>query len=195
MSITSIARSLPDYTLIRGLRGLSPDSEMTVDIPQGNDGPLASADPYFLGCRFHAFLKRMVDSDPLSDQEKLLLPSLNSLRITFRNMGVGKLDPMVRFNGERGIPCGEPDLIANGGPRSKGVIELKVVRTLPDRPVHEHLLQIGAYAAHIALRSRFNHPWASVVYASFHEAKLRFFVFNDTRALVRKSRMLFESAA
>lgn len=195
MSITSVARSLPDSTLIRGLRGLSFDSAKTVDVPRGIASPLSDADPYFLGCQFHALLKRISDRDRLSAQEKLLLPWLNTLRTTFRSMGVRKLDPSVRFRGVNGIPNGEPDLIADGGPRSKGVIELKVVYSIPAQPDHEHLLQVGGYAAHLASSSRFSYPWASLVYASFREAELRVFIFDDTRSLVRKSRSLFECAA
>jgi len=195
MSITSVARSLPDPTLVRGLSGLSFDSEQTVDVPRGIESPLSGADPYFLGCQFHALLKRVSDRERLSDQEKLLLPWLNALRTTLRSMGVGKLDPSVRFRSAHGIPKGQPDLIADGGPRSKGVIELKVVYSIPTQPEHEHLLQVGGYAAHLSSSSRFRHPWASLVYASFREAKLRFFIFDDTRPLVTKSRSLFECAA
>lgn len=197
MSITSIARSLSESAIIRGMRGLPFDKRRAISVPLETSNQLADADAYFLGCSFHALLRRLrlSDREALSKQEKMMLPWLSALRSTLRDMGVKNMDPLVRFPARGGLPGGEPDLVVHGGPQKLGVIEVKVVDRLPARPAHEHLLQVGAYAAHIARRADFCHPWVGVVYVSFRTAQLDLFVYHDARSMARKSRALLAQAA
>lgn len=195
MSITSIARSLPESAIIRGMRGLSFDETRTVRVSLEASNPLADADAYFLGCSFHALLRRLSDHEALSKQEKMMLPWLSALRAMLRDMGVKNIDPRVRFPARGGLPGGEPDLMVHGGPQKLGVIEVKVVDQFPARPAHEHLLQVGAYAAHVARGDCFSHPWAGVVYVSFKRAQLDLFVYHDASSMARKSRALLAQAA
>lgn len=106
------------------------------------------------------------------------------------------MDPLVRFpTRPDDLPGGEPDVVVHGGPQKLGVIEVKVVDQLPSRPAHEHLLQVGAYAAHVARGDCFSHPWAGVVYVSFKRAQLDLFVYHDASSMARKSRALLAQAA
>lgn len=195
MSITSIARSIPDFKIIQGMRGLSTADEKTVAVPVETPSSLASLNSYTLGCRFHALLRRVADHGPLTTEEKLMLPWLNALRRQLRAMGAEHFDPLTHFSSARGLPGGAPDLIVQGGPRKHGVIEVKVVDRLPSSPSHEHLLQVGAYTAHISNKKGVKRTWAALVYVCFREAKITFFIYADADAIVKKSRALMAHAA
>jgi hypothetical protein len=195
MSITSIARSIPDFKIIQGMRGLSTADGKTVAVPVETPSSLAPLNSYTLGCRFHALLRRVADHGPLTTEEKLMLPWLNALRRQLRAMGAEHFDPLTHFSSARGLPGGEPDLVVQGGPRKHGVIEVKVVERLPASPAHEHLLQVGAYTAHMANKQGMRRTWAALVYVSFREAKIAFFIFADANAIVQKSSALMEQAA
>ena len=195
MSITSIARSIPDFKIIQGMRGLSTADEKIIAVPVETTAFLASLTTYSLGCRFHALLRRVADHGPLTTEEKLMLPWLNALRGQLRAMGAKHLDPLTHFSSARGLPRGEPDLVVQGGPRKHGVIEVKVVERLPSNPAHEHQLQVGAYTAHMANEQGISRTWAALVYVSFREAKIAFFIYADAKAIVQKSSALMELAA
>jgi hypothetical protein len=195
MSITSIARSLPEFKIIQGMRGLSTADEKTVAVSGETTASLASLTTYTLGCRFHALLRRVADHGPLTTEEKLMLPWLNALRGQLRAMGAEHFDPLTHFSSARGLPSGSPDLIVQGGPRKHGVIEVKVVDRLPSNPAQEHLLQVGAYTAHMSNKQGIRRTWAALAYVSFREAKITFFIYADANAIVQKSRALMAHAA
>jgi len=195
MSITSIARSLPEFKIIQGMRGLSTADEKTVAVPVETTASLASLTTYTLGCRFHALLRRVADHGPLTTEEKLMLPWLNTLRGQLRAMGAEHIDPLMHFSSASGLPSGEPDLVVQGGPRKHGVIEVKVVERLPSNPALEHLLQVGAYTAHMSNKQGIRRTWAALAYVSFREAKITFFIYADANAIVQKSRALMAQAA
>ena len=195
MSITSIARSIPDFKIIQGMRGLSTADEKTVAVPAKTTASLASLTTYTLGCRFHALLRRVADHGPLTTEEKLMLPWLNALRGQLRVMGAEHFDPLMHFSSANGLPSGEPDLVVQGGPRKHGVIEVKVVERLPSDPAQEHLLQVGAYTAHMSNKQGIRRTWAALAYVSFREAKITFFIYADANAIVQKTRALMAHAA
>lgn len=196
MSITTITRSLPEITVIEGMKGLPADSISTRNVSLSTSNALANEDPYFAGCRFHALLRRISDRDPLSKDEKAMLPWLNALRAELSAFGVRSLTPEVRLACADGIPGGVCDLVAAGGPESNGVIEVKVTNTLPDRGAHEHLLQLGGYAELFAHVLGSGDVWAALAYVSFREAGVRIFTFRDTALLRSRSRgLLLQKAA
>ncbi|WP_145928623.1 hypothetical protein OH491_03695 [Termitidicoccus mucosus] len=168
----------PCVAKTRPVGGLAPDT-------------FIHADPYFLGCRFHALLRRVRDHSPLSANEKAMLPWLSALRAELRGLGVRYLEPEVRLAGANGLPGGICDLVATGGLARRGAIEVKVTDAVPDEPEAGHLLQVGGYAELLGHRSMTGAVWAALAYVSFREARVRVFAYRDARELIRRAHRLF----
>ncbi len=191
MSITTITRSLPDLSIIYGMKGVSPDLVETHQIPGEIPTELSGADPYFIGCQFHLMLRRINDRAPLPAQQKDMLPWLSVLRTKLRDLGVSSFTPEVRLAPTAGIPDGICDLVVAGGLQPRGAIEIKVTKALPERPLSKHLLQVGAYSDLLAHETRTARIWAALVYVSFQEPGIRIFAYSNTRRLISRTRRLF----
>jgi hypothetical protein len=72
MSITTITRSLNEFTVFHAMKDVTHDHVATFSVAAGGDNPLAEADPYFAGVRFHALLRRIADYDALTPAAKAI---------------------------------------------------------------------------------------------------------------------------
>lgn len=154
----------------------------TSDIPRGA--------PFDLGCEFHDLLYRIADRKALSARERKFLPWLVTCRDALRENGAGYLEPEVEMEAGRNLPKGRCDLIAHGGPAELGVIEVKVVNTLPDEPSDAHLLQMSGYAVLAEEVYAKRRIWAALAYVSLRERRVRLFCHKGTRRLRGISRHL-----
>lgn len=145
------------------------------DIPSGT--------PFHLGCEFHDLLYRISDRKALDDRERQLLPWLATCRDALRERGAKHLDPEVKLEGGDRLPKGRCDLIAHGGLAELGVIEVKVVGSLPEEPADAHLLQVSGYAVLAEDAYDEHRIWAAVAYVSLRERQVRLFVHKGTGRL------------
>lgn len=153
-------------------------------------GEIPSGTPFDLGCEFHGLLYRISDRKPLTARERKLLPWLVTCRDALRENGAGYLEPEVEMEAGRNLPKGRCDLIAHGGPAELGVIEVKVVNTLPDEPSDAHLLQMSGYAVLAEEVYAKRRIWAALAYVSLRERRVRLFCHKGTRRLRGISRHL-----
>ncbi len=157
----------------------------TSDIPSGTS--------FHLGCEFHDLLYRISDRETLDARERMLLPWLATVRNALRERGAGRLEPEVELEGCDHLPNGRCDLIAHGGLAELGVIEVKVVGSLPDEPADAHLLQVAGYAVLAEDVYDEHRIWAAVAYVSLRERQVRLFVHKGTGRLRGIARPLLAS--
>lgn len=157
--------------------------------PLATTHPVSAAavegDPYLLGVRFHSLLRRIKDCDPLTKQEKSLLPYLTVVRDELRRLGVTYITPEVPLTGRSGLPNSRCDLLLRGGLAKSGVAEIKVTRNVPAQPIDKHVMQLAVYEELAVLNGHGHQLWGCLVYISFEEQRVRLFVFRDVTNLRR----------
>lgn len=169
--------------------GILPDQTDTYTVPV-DKASIPTDGNYLSGVKLHALLTRIRDHDPLSKEEKALLPWLNSMRNGLREKGVSFIAPEVTLYApaeERLTRC---DLLLFGGLAKLGVCELKVTN-LPEQPLVEHFDQLAAYCDRVSRNFHSKRVWGVLAYASIADCRIRMFSYLDLtkRAFVAASTM------
>lgn len=141
-----------------------------------------------LGNAFHELLKRLCDRNPLSEDERQLLPWLSTARAALRQVGATRLSPEINLPGIGKLTKGRCDTIARGGLAELGTIEFKVLDALPNEPRDAHLFQASGYAVLVEEAFCEHRIWLAVVYVSFRERRIRIFFHKGSgrlRGIVR----------
>lgn len=150
------------------------------NVPQGNMTKLGQA--------FHELLKRLRDRNPLSADEKKMLPWLAAMRAALREVGAQRLEPEINLPGSGRLTKGRCDTIVHGGLATLGAVEVKVVDDLPSEPKEDHLFQASGYAVLAECAFTEHRIWVAVVYVSFRKRKVRIFYHKGSgrlRGIVR----------
>ncbi|KAB2911320.1 MAG: hypothetical protein F9K30_21805 [Dechloromonas sp.] len=145
------------------------------NVPQGNMTKLGQA--------FHELLKRLRDRNPLSADEKKMLPWLATMRVALREVGAQRLDPEINLPGSGRLTNGRCDTIVHGGLAALGTVEVKVVDDLPGEPKEDHLFQIAGYAVLAECAFTEHRIWVAVAYVSFRKRKVRIFFHRGSSRL------------
>lgn len=137
---------------------------------------LGTGDAFADGCRLHETLAEGSDH-----------PVVGLVRREVRKLGGGRLHAERSFREWAGVPPGRADLVASG-PGGTGVVEIKVVATLPDEPRGRDACQLGGYTRLAAHWARdLARAWAVLCYVDLAAGQCRMFVFRgrELRQLVR----------
>ncbi len=167
MYITELLKSRRNLEL-----NIPHDEERMLSLPP----QLGTGDPFLDGCQLHAALVRLSDNKVLTPRERRLWPVIAILRAELRTLGAETLIPEKRFRGLEGAPGGRADIVVNGHGWT-GIVELKVVAKIPDRPRGCDIAQTGAYL-NAASRGRVSARWwAAIAYINLERGEIRIFVF------------------
>lgn len=198
MNVTTLTRSLSQTKSTAAFSSFKPDILRCRPVKVFGPTHLISSDPLQAGNDFSALLKRMGDSDPLTPKEKAYLPWMVVLRQMIWALGASEMDIELPLSPCGGVPKGVCDLLVHGGPKSRGVIEVKVIsRGEVQTPRGRDLAQLGAYARLVVGRSHdsdFDSVYAGVAYIELESRKVRLYAVSGAQDLVAATIQLLRAA-
>lgn len=171
---------------------LHPDRVLTVRV-RTQHRLRYEGDTYRVGCNLHLALRRLNDSKPLTEQERLLWPYIATLRSSLWQLGAG----FLRAERPLGKHCGlhgTCDLSVLGGPCDRGIVEVKVKANMPASPCPCDLVQLGGYLRLATRCANFEKWWGGLAYVSPSQSTLTLFMYGDVRPLVDSSAKLLKAA-
>lgn len=195
MTVTTLTRSISQAQSNAAFNTLKPDILRCQSVKVAGATHLISSDPLQAGNHFAALLKRMGDSDPLTPTEKAYLPWMLVLRQMIWDLGAWEMEIESPLKACGGIPRGVCDLLVRGGPKKRGVIEVKVIsRGEIHVPRGRDLAQVGAYARLVAGHGQFDHVFAGVAYIELESRKVRLYAVSGVNQLVQATVQLLRAA-
>ena len=151
----------------------TPSAERTVSIPRAGTG-----DTYRDGCALH---------EELAGKTRGFGPVVNSIRREVARLGGHTFEAEQPMDAWSGVPSGRADIVAHGAGQT-GVIEVKVVKSLPENPRPRDAAQLGGYTSLQAHWSdQLAQTWAALIYIDLTTGKMRVFEFRgrELKRLVR----------
>lgn len=195
MNVTSLTRSISRHASAAAFNSLTPDIVRVSKVASGQHADLISTDPLTAGRTFAALLERMCDNAPLSPEEKAYLPWMSTLRTMVWGLGAWEMEIESPLKSVGNVPHGICDVLLYGGPKSRGVIEVKVIsRGSVLSPRGRDLVQVGAYARLLAGKGSFDDIFAAVAYVELETRVVRLFGVSNARELVTTTLELFKAA-
>lgn len=153
----------------------TPTAERTVSISRAGTG-----DAYRDGCALH---------EELAGKTRGFGCVVSSIRREVARLGGHTFDAEQTMDAWSGVPAGRADIVAHGGGRT-GVIEVKVVRVMPENPRPRDAAQLGGYTAlHAHWSDQLARTWAALLYVELTTGKMKVFEFRgrELKALVREA--------
>lgn len=195
MNVTDITRSLPPRSTENAYRGIHPDAVQIATVNKLKHQHLLSNDPLTAGNDLHHLLRRMSDSDPLSPTESAYFPWVSAMRRMVWALGAWQMDIDAPLKACRNVPNGTCDLLVHGGPKKRGVLEVKViVRGTQETPRARDIVQLASYCLLLAGAGSFDALWAGVVYMELETRLVRLLVFKNARPIIEPALELFSAA-
>lgn len=195
MSITDITRSLSHATAAAAFQGIEPDQIRTSPVRRLKYLHLISSDPLTAGNDIHRLLERMGDNKPLSAAESAYFPWISTLRRLVWDLGADQMDIDVALSSQGRVPHGTCDLLVHGGPRRRGIIEVKVIaKGTQSKPRARDLTQLAAYARLQAGRGSFDQVWAGLAYLELEQRTVRLMIYNNSREIILPTLALLRAA-
>ncbi len=111
-------------------------------------------------------------------------------------MGVWRMDIEASVGDESGPMHGNCDLMLFGGPKRRGIAELKLIRygqldeALPGRA----LAQLGSYVSLVDRRGDGSATWAVLVFAEIQNRMVKIRGFSSAEALIKRTLPLIAAA-
>jgi len=185
MTVTDITRSLSKSTTEHAFNGIVPDSIHEARVRRIKHPELLSTDPLDAGNTIHGLLSRMADNDPLTPVESAHFPWVSSLRRLVWGLGADQMDIDVALSAHGHVPHGTCDLLVYGGPKPRGILEVKVIaKGAKSSPRARDLVQLAAYARLCAGRGSFDDLWAGLAYLELETRMVRLMVYNNARDII-----------
>ena len=162
----------------------APTSVRTVSIPAG----CGSGNVYRDGCLLHAALA--------GDGNIEFAAVVDAIRQEVHSCGGRFLRTERVLEAWMDTPRGRADIVAEGGGRT-GLVEVKVVKDLPDRPRDRDAVQLGGYVQlAVHWTSQLQRAWAMLAYVDLARGQLRIYGYDgrELRQLVRNAGFHFQAA-
>lgn len=156
----------------------APSSVRTVSIPRG----CGSGNPYRDGCLLHEALA--------GDGNAEFTPVVDAIRREVHSQGGRFLRTERVFQAWLDTPRGRADIVASGPKGRTGLIEVKVVASLPDRPRDRDAVQLGGYVQlQFHWASQLARGWAMLAYVDLAGGRLRVYGYDgrELKQLVRNA--------
>lgn len=195
MSITDITRSLNQHTANRVFHDIVPDAIDEAAVRRVRHPELIAKDPLLAGNTIHRLLSRMADNDPLSPVESAHFPWVSALRRLVWSLGANQMDIDVNLPAHGHVPHGTCDLLVHGGPKPRGILEVKVIaKGAKSSPRARDLVQLAAYARLCAGKGSFDDLWAGLAYLELETRMVRLMVYNNARDIIVPALPLIRAA-
>jgi hypothetical protein len=175
-SVTSLVRNAPTWAINQAFADAHPDASYDLELSQHMRGPKIHFIGIDEGERAHAAISALIRG---KWSERRFWPYARVLRDWLDDVGVKRIwtDWQLR---ETGKFVGACDILVSGGPRQSGVVEVKLVNTLPEFHRRDHLLQLSLYARGLAEnRGSFRGYWGALAYIAPAARTIRVFEWTD----------------
>lgn len=194
MNVTTITRSL-SRKANAAFEDIDPDHVHTSPVRKLKNPHLISSDPLTAGNDLHRLLQRMGDNEPLSPSESAYFPWVSTLRRMVWDLGAWQMDIDAPLPACGSVPHGTCDLLVHGGPRHRGIVEVKVIaKGSQECPRARDLVQLAAYARLCARAGSFDDLWAGVAYMELEARQVRLMTFESARAIIEPTLALIRAA-
>jgi hypothetical protein len=191
-TVTSVVRSTPPTILDRARAQTSPDSIYDLELsPHLREHKIGHID-CDQGERFHQALSKGVSGQWVNAK---YYPFVQVIIDWLRDEGVTKVLSEWEFRESKRLR-GCCDLMVTGGPNRRGIVEIKLVNSLPEwRPPGDDQLQLGLYASMAALRFGDYHSyWGALAYVAPSNRTIRIFQFSNMEPCCCAANRVLEAA-
>ncbi|HOX64000.1 MAG TPA: hypothetical protein PLL56_14145 [Verrucomicrobiota bacterium] len=173
MTITGLLRNKSDLP-----PAAAPTSVRTVSVPAG----CGTGEVYRDGCLLHAALA--------GDGNVEFAAVVDAIRREVHTCGGKFIRTEQLYAAWCDTPRGRADIVATGPKGRTGLIEVKVVKELPDHPRDRDAVQLGGYVQlQFHWTSQLRQGWAMLVYVDLAAGRMRVYGYDgrELRQLVRNA--------